>query len=75
MLATIEAHWSVLALPMFTIASLLLNFLAQAWTALGKTAPGWVGTASTIVGKILHFLNGNTAAATAPATTTVLPLK
>ena len=73
MLATLESHWAVWAVPAFTILSLLLTFIASALTALGDKVPGWLGDAIGVAGKILHFLNGNTAAATAPAASTTPP--
>jgi predicted anti-sigma-YlaC factor YlaD len=71
MLATITAHWQAYALPAFTIASLILTAIEGAFVALGKVAPGWLGTAVSGVAKVLHFLNGNVPAApaqTPPAT-------
>ena len=47
----------------FTIASILLSAVASVFSALGDALPGWLGTASSAVSGIIHFLNGNLPAA------------
>ncbi len=42
----------------FTIVSHLLSAATKALVDLKKDQPGWLNTASTIVAKVLGFLNG-----------------
>lgn len=66
-MSALLSHWQIWLIPAFTIASLSLTFVASVFTALGKTAPGWIGTVSGYIASAVHFMNGNVAAATAPA--------
>jgi hypothetical protein len=63
-LSYLSAHGMGLALLSFTIISIALGAVAQIFVALGKQTPGWIGTAISWVGTILHYLNGNISAPT-----------
>lgn len=66
-LAFLNSHGLATIIPLvvmiFSVLSLALTFLASLFVIIGKKAPGWIGTASGWVGQVLHFLNGNVAAA------------
>jgi hypothetical protein len=55
----IQAHGVAFAVPVFTLASIGINAIAEGFRVLGKNAPSWLGSVSTFVGNVLHFINGN----------------
>lgn len=58
-LSWVQSHGLALTLPAFTVASIVVTGVANVFRALGKTAPSWLGSASTFIGNVLHFMNGN----------------
>jgi len=62
-IAFLQAHGLGMILLVFTLISILLDTAAKIFLALGKVAPAWLATGANWVGKIIHFLNGNTTAA------------
>lgn len=63
----LSGHLGVALVMGFTVASIILDAVAKVMTALGKQVPGIVGSISSIVGQILHFLNGNVSAVSSSA--------
>lgn len=58
-LAFLQGHGLAVLVVAFTILSIVLDTVAKVFAALGKVAPGWVGSIAGVVSQILHFLNGN----------------
>ena len=73
LLSYLQAHGIGTLLLVFTIASIVLSAVAQILQALGDQLPGWLGTIIDVVGRIVHFLNGNVAATISSAPTPVVP--
>lgn len=65
-LSFIQAHLLALG-PIFVFVSLVLTGIGTLLRGLGKTVPGWLGSVASALGSIVHFLNGNVAAAVTPS--------
>ena len=72
-LSYLQGHGLAVFVLIFSFASLGLATVAQGFILLGKKVPGWLGTASTVVGNVLHFLNGNVAPALSSVSAPVVP--
>jgi hypothetical protein len=55
-----------LAILIFTLISHTVAYAAQVLKDCGKSAPAWFDKATTVIGKVLEFLNGAKAKAEAP---------
>lgn len=64
----IQAHGGIIGvmLVVLPIFNAVLMALSKIFAALGKAAPGWIGSAMTIVSKVIDFASANTAHPQAP---------
>lgn len=59
----LAAHGGIVAVIVmgFSIVSIILNAVADVFHKLGKQVPGWIGSVSSMIGKVIDFLNGTPA--------------
>lgn len=71
----LSSHSLAVVVGLFTLVSLLLSGVATYLTSIGDQVPGILGTVSSALGSIVHFLNGNVTAANATTNTTTTASK
>lgn len=54
----LTSHAVVVAIALFTALSTVLTAVGAYLQAIGDKVPGWLGSAISGIGSVIHFLNG-----------------